>query len=128
MPIKVLVISGSLRRDSFNRKLLNVAKKMAAELGAEVSEADLKELSLPVYDGGIEAQGMPESVQKLKAAVEATDVLLIASPEYNHSISGALKNAIDWLSRGENSLDGKLAAIFGASPRMTISNDFVSSL
>lgn len=126
--LKVLAISGSLRRDSCNRKALQIAKKIAADWGAEISELDLKTMNLPIYDGDIEAQGMPEAVQKLKAAVEATDVLLIASPEYNHSISGALKNAIDWLSRGENSLDGKLTAIFGASPRMTISNDFVSSL
>jgi len=113
--LKVLGISGSLRRDSYNRKALQIAKRFAAEAGAEVAEADLKELALPIYDGDIEAQGLPESVLRLKAAVEAADVLLIASPEYNHSISGALKNAIDWLSRQKNSLDGKVAAVFGAS-------------
>jgi chromate reductase len=58
---------------------------------------------------------MPEPVLRFKAMVEAADVLLIASPEYNHSVPGSLKNAIDWLSRGGNSLDGKVAAIFGAS-------------
>lgn len=114
--LKVLAISGSLRKDSYNRKALQVAKKFAAELNAEVNEADLKELNLPIYDGDIEAQGMPESVQKFKKEVEENDVLLIASPEYNYSISGVLKNAIDWLSRGGNSLDGKAAVIFGASP------------
>ena len=113
--LNVLGISGSLRRDSYNRKALQVAKRFAADAGAEVSEADLKELALPIYDGDLEAQGLPESVLRLKAAVEATDVLLLASPEYNHSISGALKNAIDWLSRRKNSLDGKVAAVFGAS-------------
>jgi chromate reductase len=113
--INVLGISGSLRRDSYNRKALQIAKRYAAEAGVEVAEADLKELALPIYDGDIEAQGLPESVLRLKAAVEAADVLLIASPEYNHSISGALKNAIDWLSRQKNSLDGKVAAVFGAS-------------
>jgi len=113
--LAVLAISGSLRRDSYNRKALQVAKRLAAEAGGEVAEADLKELALPIYDGDIEAQGMPDPVLRLKAAVEAADVLLIASPEYNHSISGALKNAIDWLSRGKNSLDGKVAAVFGAS-------------
>ena len=113
--LKVLGISGSLRRDSYNRKALQAAKRLAADAGAEVSEADLKQLALPIYDGDIEAQGLPDSVLRLKAAVEAADVILIASPEYNHSISGALKNAIDWLSRQKNSLDGKVAAVFGAS-------------
>ena len=113
--LKVLGISGSLRRDSYNRKALQAAKRFAEGAGAEVSEADLKELALPIYDGDIEAQGLPDSVVRLKAAVEAADVILIASPEYNHSISGALKNAIDWLSRQKNSLDGKVAAVFGAS-------------
>lgn len=113
--LKVLGISGSLRRDSYNRKALQVAKRFAADAGAEVSEADLKELALPIYDGDIEAQGLPDSVVRLKAAVAAADLLLIASPEYNHSITGALKNAIDWLSRQGNSLDGKVAAVFGAS-------------
>lgn len=113
--LKVLGISGSLRKDSYNRKALQGAKKMAAELGAEVREIDLKDLNLPLYDGDVEARGFPESVLKLKRAVEEADVLLIATPEYNHSISGVLKNAIDWLSRGTNSLDGKIAATFGAS-------------
>jgi chromate reductase, NAD(P)H dehydrogenase (quinone) len=113
--LNVLGISGSLRQGSFNRKALQVAKRFAAQAGADVAEADLKELALPIYDGDIEDRGMPDSVLRLKAAVEASHVVLVASPEYNHSISGALKNAIDWLSRGKNSLDGKVAAVFGAS-------------
>lgn len=113
--IKVVAISGSLRLDSYNRKALRVAQRLASEVGASVEEVDLKKLNLPLYDGDIETIGLPESVQKLKSVVESADVLLIASPEYNHSISGALKNAIDWLSRGKNSLNGKTAAIFGAS-------------
>jgi chromate reductase, NAD(P)H dehydrogenase (quinone) len=115
LDIRVLAISGSLRRESFNRKALGIAKQLAAEFTSGVQEADLKQLALPVYDEDIETQGMPDSVMRLKAAVAAADVLLIASPEYNHSIPGGLKNAIDWLSRGSNSLDGKVAAIFGAS-------------
>ncbi|HWP86149.1 MAG TPA: NAD(P)H-dependent oxidoreductase [Terriglobia bacterium] len=113
--VRVLAISGSLRKESFNRKALQVAKQLAAATAAEVVEADLKQLALPVYDGDIEDQGMPESVVRLKALVESADVLLIASPEYNHSMPGGLKNAIDWLSRGRNSLDGKVAAVFGVS-------------
>ncbi len=110
--LNVLAFSGSLRTDSYNRKALQAAKKIAAAAGAIVNELDLRQLALPIYDGDIEAAGMPESALRLKAAVEASDLLLIASPEYNSSISGALKNAIDWLSRGKNSLDGKIAAVF----------------
>ena len=116
--IKVLGISGSLRTESYNRKALQIAKRFATEAGAEVKETDLRELALPIYDGEIEAKGVPESVAILKAAVETADLLLIASPEYNGSVSGALKNAIDWLTRGKNSLDGKTAAVFGASTGM----------
>lgn len=113
--VKVLGISGSLRRDSFNRKALQIAKQLATASAAEAEEVDLKKLALPVYDGDIEAEGMPGQVLRFKGMVERTDLLLIASPEYNHSVPGGLKNAIDWLSRGRNSLDGKVAAIFGAS-------------
>src|SRR3989338_10591742 len=113
--LKVLAISGSLRSESYNRKALQVAKEIAIDLGAEVTELDLRELDLPIYDKDIQDQGLPESVRKLKKTVESTDVLMIASPEYNYSVSGALKNAIDWASRGGNSLNGKVAAVFGAS-------------
>ena len=82
--LKVIAIAGSLRRESYNRKLLQIAKKLASELGASIEEADLKQLSLPIYDGDIEAQGLPASVQQLKATVEKADVLLIATPEYNN--------------------------------------------
>ena len=113
--LKVLAISGSLRSESYNRKALQVAKEIAIDLGAEVTELDLRELDLPIYDKVIKDQGLPESVRKLKKTVESTDVLMIASPEYNYSVSGALKNAIDWASREGNSLNGKVAAVFGAS-------------
>lgn len=113
--LKVLGVSGSLRKASYNRKALQIAKKMAADLGAQVSEIDLKESNLPIYDQDIEDREFPLSASKLKAAIEAADVLLIACPEYNGSVSGALKNAIDWASRQGNSLEGKVAAVFGAS-------------
>lgn len=113
--IKVLGICGSLRKESYNRKLLQIAKGIASELGAEVSEVDLKELNLPIYDGDLEAQGIPEPVQKLKAVIAAADVIMLASPEHNYSISAALKNAIDWTSRQGNPWDAKVIAIFGAS-------------
>lgn len=114
-PIRILAICGSLRTGSYNRKLLAVAKKIATEAGAQVEEFDLKKAALPDYNQDIEDQGFPESSNKLKVAVEDADILMIATPEYNRSISAALKNALDWLSRGTNSLDGKVAAIMGAS-------------
>lgn len=116
--LKVVGISGSLRLESYNRKALQSAKHFAAELDVTVDEIDLKELNLPLYDTDLESPRFPPSVQMLREKFEETDILLIASPEYNHSISGALKNAIDWLSIGKNILDGKIAAIFGASTGM----------
>lgn len=113
--IKVLAISGSLRKNSYNRKALQIAKTIAADLGADVAEADLKELDVPIYDGDIEAQGFPESVVKLRELAKDVGILMIASPEYNYSIPAGLKNALDWLSRQGNVLDGKVAIIFGAS-------------
>ena len=114
--LKALALSGSLRTGSYNRKALQIAKAIATELGAEIKELDLRELNLPIYDGDFHEQGLAsEPIKTLKSSIEWTDVLLIASPEYNYGISGALKNAIDWASRGNNSLDGKWAAIFGAS-------------
>lgn len=114
--LRVLAISGSLRKNSFNRKALAIAKQAACSFGQQVVELDLKELNLPVYDGDIEERGLPESVVRLKREIKKSEMLIISSPEYNHSISGALKNAIDWASRGDdNSFDKKTAAIFGVS-------------
>ncbi|MEQ8899221.1 MAG: NAD(P)H-dependent oxidoreductase [Roseovarius sp.] len=93
--IKLLTISGSLRKGAYNRKLL--AEAVRAFGPAEVSEADL---NLPLYDGDLEeAQGVPESVQTLVDQIKAADAVVISSPEYNKGISGALKNALDWISR-----------------------------
>ncbi|MCX6779951.1 MAG: NAD(P)H-dependent oxidoreductase [Candidatus Magasanikbacteria bacterium] len=113
--MKVLTICGSLRAGSYNRKLLKIAASVAENLGAQVQNADLKVLNLPIYDQDIEDVGMPENVMEFKSMVEQSDIILFVSPEYNHSVSGALKNAIDWLSRGKKSLDQKTAAIMGAS-------------
>jgi chromate reductase len=84
-------------------------------LGAKVTEVDLKELNLQVFDADLREKGFPEPVLTLKHEIESADVLLIATPEYNHSIPGSLKNAVDWASDKTNPFSGKVAAIFGAS-------------
>ncbi|HKI97056.1 MAG TPA: NAD(P)H-dependent oxidoreductase [bacterium] len=112
----VVALCGSLRRDSFNRRLLRQAVAIARQQGALVDEIELRELALPLYDGDLEAeQGLPAGAQALKARIAAASGLLIASPEYNHSIPGTFKNAIDWATRGSNPFGGKVAALMGAS-------------
>ena len=113
--LNILAIAGSLRSESFNRKALQTAKQIASEFNVNVVELDLKTLDLPLFDQDLRANGFPESVKKLKEAIDSIDVLLIATPEYNHSIPGVLKNAIDWASDTTNPFEGKIAAIFGAS-------------
>lgn len=122
-PPRILAFAGSTRRDSFNKKLVTIAAGAARSAGAEVSLIDLRDLPLPLYDGDLEAdKGLPANAKKLKDLFLAHHGLLIASPEYNSSISGVLKNTIDWVSRpapGEGSLacfEGKAAALMSASP------------
>ncbi len=115
--LKVVGICGSLREGSYNRKLLNCAKVLIYEMGLEMAELDLKALNLPLFDGDMESKELPESVKILKKTVEESHAVIISSPEYNYSITGALKNALDWLSRGgKNSLNSKIAVIMGATP------------
>ena len=95
-PIRVLGIPGSLRKKSFNRGLLRAATEMLPE-GMSLDVYDLE--ALPLYNGDVEAAGLPEPVQDFQRRIEAADALLFATPEYNSSIPGALKNALDWLSR-----------------------------
>jgi chromate reductase len=112
--VNVLGISGSLRRESYNRALLEAAQEVAPS-GMEIDLFDLH--AIPPYDGDVEAAGDPEPVGRLKAAIRDADALLIATPEYNYGIPGVLKNAIDWASRPprESVLDAKPIAIMGAS-------------
>jgi NAD(P)H-dependent FMN reductase len=120
---RILAFAGSLRRESFNKKLVAIAAQGAGEAGAEVRLIDLKDFPLPLFDQDLEAeQGMPENGKKLKKLFIDRDGLLIASPEYNSSVPAVLKNAIDWVSRpapGEPSLvafRGKVATLMSASP------------
>lgn len=121
--LKVAIISGSLRKGSYNTSLARfVAKSMSAGHAVEVDEISLNELDLPMFSEDLEANGLPASAIELKDRMIAADAILFASPEYNGSISGALKNAIDWASRpreGEASLacfKGKTAGLLAASP------------
>jgi chromate reductase len=116
--MRVLGISGSLRRDSLNSALLRTAAERLPA-GAELVEfGRLREV--PPYDEDVDAEATPEVVEALREAVRSADAVLIATPEYNHSIPGQLKNALDWVSRpaGKSALNGKPAAAIGASTGM----------
>jgi chromate reductase len=112
--VRVLGIPGSLRAGSYNLALLHAAQEVAP-VGMELEIGSLA--GIPVYNPDIEAGGDPEPVVALKEAIRGADALLIATPEYNYSIPGGLKNAIDWASRPprECVLDTKPIAIVGAS-------------
>lgn len=122
---KLLAFSGSLRQKSFNHLLVQAAAEGATRAGAEVTLLHLKHYPMPLYDQDwFDQHGFPESVLQLKALMKAADGFLIASPEYNGSLSGALKNLIDWVSRAEpgeaplalSCFQGKTAAIMATSP------------
>jgi chromate reductase len=116
--MRVLGISGSLRQDSLNHALLReAAERLPA--GVELVEFDrLREI--PPYDSDLEALETPPAVAELREAMRDADAVLVATPEYNHSIPGVLKNALDWASRpaGQSALTGTPAAVIGASTGM----------
>src|SRR5437868_692753 len=122
-PVRVLAFAGSTRSGSLNKKLLRAAVVLAEQRGAQVTTLELRELALPLYDGDLEQhEGLPEGARRLKQLMATHDAFLIASPEYNSSISGVLKNAIDWASRpvpNEAPLSAfkeKIAGLLSASP------------
>jgi chromate reductase len=113
--MKVLGISGSLRRDSYNTKLLRVAEELFPSVVDFELWEGLKEV--PPYDEDDDVQPAPAAVAALRAAIAGADAVLIATPEYNSSIPGHLKNAVDWVSRplAANPLRNKPVAVIGAS-------------
>lgn len=111
---RVLGIAGSLRSGSYNRRLLEAATEALPD--ADWSIARIR--GIPPYDADIEARGLPPVVAQLKDQVAQADAIVIATPEYNHSIPGVLKNAIDWASRPamRSPFVGKPVVLMGASP------------
>ncbi len=111
--IKVLGISGSLRQDSYNTAALRAARDSAPS-NMDIEFADLSQI--PLYDQDLRDQKVPAAVIKLTEQIRAADALLFATPEYNYSMPGVLKNAIDWVSREQSQpFAGKPAAIMSAS-------------
>jgi chromate reductase, NAD(P)H dehydrogenase (quinone) len=120
---KILAFAGSTRIDSYNKKLVKIAAAGAKTAGAEVTYLDLRDLPLPLFDEDLEAQeGLPANAHTFKDLLISHQGLLIASPEYNSSLTAVLKNAIDWASRPAPNeaplaaFAGKVATIMSASP------------
>jgi chromate reductase len=114
--INILGFAGSLRKGSYNRALLQVAFGLIPEEASlEVFELE----GIPLFNQDLEGS-MPEKVKEFKRKIRAADALLVVTPEYNYSVPGVLKNAIDWASRppGDNSFDGKPVAVMSASTGM----------
>lgn len=120
---RALVMAGSLRRASLNRRLAAVMARALADCGAEVDAVDMADFRVPVYDGDLEErEGVPEAARRLSARMQAADGFVLACPEYNGGTPGALKNLIDWVSRPCDGVPGtvafrdKLVLLVAASP------------
>src|SRR5205085_9825896 len=120
---KILAFAGSLREHAYSKRVLNVAVEGARAAGADVTVIDLRDFPMPIYNADEhEANGFDENALKFQTLLSEHDGLLIASPEYNGSIPGGLKNQIDWASRKSGEFGqievfkGKVAALITASP------------
>ncbi len=116
--MRALAFAASLRRASLNRKLITVAAEMARSAGAQVDLAEFREFEMPMYDGDLDASaGQPPGAAELRRRIEQAEAVIIAAPEYNYSIAGPLKNAIDWVSRARPMpWRGKSVLLVSASP------------
>lgn len=111
--IKILAFPGSLRKNSYNRMLINSLLELKPE-NMEIEITDLTDI--PLYNGDVEDAGMPASVAAFREKINKADGVIISTPEYNHSIPGVLKNTLDWASRApHNPFSGKPVGIMGAS-------------
>lgn len=130
-PLNVLVLSGSLRADSLNTRLAQLASRTLADLGANVDVLALRDVDCPSYDGDVEgsAAGIPAGAQELGRRLVACDAFLLASPEYNAAMPGGLKNVVDWVSRlRPQPWQGKHAMLLSASPSLVGGNRGLWSL
>ncbi|MEV6205782.1 NAD(P)H-dependent oxidoreductase [Kitasatospora sp. NPDC051914] len=123
-PVRVFVLGGSLRTDSLNTRLAALVARLAEEDGADVDLAGLREFDMPLYDGDVEAgTGLPPGALALRERLAACDGFVIAAPEYNASVPGAIKNAVDWVSRVRpQPFKSKHALLVSASPSMVGGN------
>lgn len=121
-PTKVLAFAGSTREGSVNKKLVTDAADVARKMGATVTVIDLKNYALPFFDEDLEAkEGIPAKAKEIRQMMNESQVIMIASPEYNGSLSAVLKNVIDWASRDEEgksttAFRGKKFVIMSSSP------------
>jgi chromate reductase len=114
--IRIFAFCGSLRKGSYNRMALRAAEELAPE-GVTFDTFDIG--TIPLYNEDVRAEGFPPPVEELRERIRAADAILFVTPEYNYSMPGVLKNAIDWASRPpDQPFNGKPAAIMGASPSM----------
>ncbi len=118
--MKVFAFAASLRKESINRRLLLLAEDIVRECGHEVDHAEFSEFDMPLYNGDLQDEsGIPEGAEALGARIAESDAWLLASPEYNWTMPGTLKNAIDWLSRMQPvPLDRKSVLLMSASPSL----------
>jgi len=121
--VRIVAFAGSLRSGSFNKKLIRIAAAGARAAGAAVTEIDLRDIPMPLYDGDIEREhGLPPNAKVFKRLLIEHHGFLISSPEYNSAVSAVLKNAIDWASRPEPNepalvaYKGKVAGLVSACP------------
>ena len=123
-PLRVLVFSASLRADSLNTRLARLVVAAVQDAGASVDVGSMREFDCPSYDGDVEtAAGLPPGARALRERIEASDAFVIVSPEYNGSMPGVLKNAIDWVSRVRpQPFNGAHALLLSASPSMVGGN------
>jgi chromate reductase, NAD(P)H dehydrogenase (quinone) len=122
--LKVLVFAASLRTESLNRRLADLAARVAAENGATVDVASMRDFDVPSYNGDIElAQGIPPGAKELQRRLTENDAFIISSPEYNASMPGVLKNLIDWTSRlRPQPFDERHGLLLSASPSLAGGN------